>query len=285
MYTISSIANLRETIKEWRKKGESIAFIPTMGNLHDGHISLVEHALGRTDHTVVSVFVNPLQFGEGEDYQGYPRTLNADREQLAIREVDILFVPNLNEMYPEGMENHAQVVLPENLTNILCGVSRPTHFAGVTTVVAKLFNIIQPDMAIFGEKDYQQLFLIKKMVQDLCMPIEVVGKPIIREKNKLAMSSRNQYLTAAQREVAPNLFATLNNMRQRIQDGERDFDKLTDQAQTTLSELGFKPDYISIRNRDTLAVSTDTDKNLIILAAAYLGKARLLDNIKCSIDA
>jgi len=285
MYTISSIANLRETIKEWRKKGESIAFIPTMGNLHDGHISLVEHALGRTDHTVVSVFVNPLQFGEGEDYQGYPRTLNADREQLAIREVDILFVPNLNEMYPEGMENHAQVVLPENLTNILCGVSRPTHFAGVTTVVAKLFNIIQPDMAIFGEKDYQQLFLIKKMVQDLCMPIEVVGKPIIREKNKLAMSSRNQYLTAAQREVAPNLFATLNNMRQRIQDGERDFDKLTDQAQTTLSELGFKPDYISIRNRDTLAVATDTDKNLIILAAAYLGKARLLDNIKCSIDA
>ncbi|KHD09116.1 pantoate--beta-alanine ligase [Candidatus Thiomargarita nelsonii] len=271
MNTISTIPNLRAQINEWRRQKKTIALVPTMGNLHAGHLSLVEQAVA--DRVVVSIFVNPLQFGVGEDYQTYPRTFEADCEKLEKVSTHLLFTPSVTELYPAGMSSY--VTVPK-LSNILCGASRPDHFKGVATVVNILLNIVQPDKALFGEKDYQQLMIIKRMVADLFMPIEIIGVPIVREADGLAMSSRNQYLNAEQRAIAPCLWKTIDKMR--LESGERNYTSLEKNAMQALAELGFKPDYVAVRQAQTLELPTAADKDLVILAAAWLGKARLIDN-------
>lgn len=249
-----------------------------MGNLHAGHLSLVEQALSVAERVVVSIFVNPLQFGVGEDYQTYPRTFEADCEKLEQIGTDLLFTPSVTDIYPAGMEATSYVTVP-GLSNVLCGASRPGHFRGVATVVNILFNIVQPDKALFGQKDYQQLVIIKRMVADLFMPIEIIGVPIVREADGLAMSSRNQYLSnAEQRAIAPRLFQTIDNIRIQIQSGERNYTRLENEAMQRLADAGFKPDYVAVRQAQTLDLPTAADKDLVILAAAWLGKARLIDN-------
>jgi pantoate--beta-alanine ligase len=276
--TISTIPELRAQISEWRSKKQSIALVPTMGNLHAGHLSLVEQALSVAERVVVSIFVNPLQFGVGEDYQTYPRTFEADCEKLEQIGTDLLFTPSVTDIYPAGMEATSYVTVP-GLSNVLCGASRPGHFRGVATVVNILFNIVQPDKALFGQKDYQQLVIIKRMVADLFMPIEIIGVPIVREADGLAMSSRNQYLSnAEQRAIAPRLFQTIDNIRIQIQSGERNYTRLENEAMQRLADAGFKPDYVAVRQAQTLDLPTAADKDLVILAAAWLGKARLIDN-------
>ncbi|MEN8214956.1 MAG: pantoate--beta-alanine ligase [Pseudomonadota bacterium] len=273
MKTISTIPELRTQISDWR----SIALVPTMGNLHAGHLSLVEQALSVAERVVVSIFVNPLQFGVGEDYQTYPRTFEADCEKLEQIGTDLLFTPSLTDIYPAGMEATSYVTVP-GLSNVLCGASRPSHFSGVATVVNILFNLVQPDKALFGQKDYQQLVIIKRMVADLLMPIEIIGVPIVREADDLAMSSRNQYLSKEQRAIAPRLFQTIDNIRIQIQSGERNYTLLENEAMQRLADAGFKPDYVAVRQAQTLDLPTAADKDLVILAAAWLGKARLIDN-------
>jgi pantoate--beta-alanine ligase len=276
--TISTIPELRAQISEWRSNKQSIALVPTMGNLHAGHLSLVEQALSVAERVVVSIFVNPLQFGVGEDYQTYPRTFEADCEKLEQIGTDLLFTPSVTDIYPAGMEATSYVTVP-GLSNVLCGASRPGHFRGVATVVNILFNIVQPDKALFGQKDYQQLVIIKRMVADLFMPIEIIGVPIVREADGLAMSSRNQYLSnAEQRAIAPRLFETIDNIRIQIQSGERNYTLLENEAMQRLADAGFKPDYVAVRQAQTLDLPTAADKDLVILAAAWLGKARLIDN-------
>ncbi|MDM8558865.1 pantoate--beta-alanine ligase [Candidatus Parabeggiatoa sp. HSG14] len=278
MKKISSISELRTIINKWRKNQQSIAFVPTMGNLHDGHISLVEHALSVADRVIVSIFVNPLQFGIGEDYQTYPRTLEADCETLEQIGTHLVFTPSVTDIYPTDTETTTSVIVP-GLSKILCGASRPIFFKGITTVVNILFNLVQPDKALFGEKDYQQLLIIKRMVADLFMPIEIIGVPIMREADGLAMSSRNHYLNAEQRTIAPQLFQTIDNIKKQIEQGGRQFVQLENQAISDLTTTGFNPDYIAIRQAQTLDIPTSADKKLVILAAAWLGKARLIDNI------
>jgi len=271
MNTISTIPDLRAQINEWRSQKKTIALVPTMGNLHAGHLSLVEQAVA--DRVVVSIFVNPLQFGVGEDYQTYPRTFESDCEKLEKVSTHLLFTPSVTELYPAGMSSY--VTVPK-LSNILCGASRPDHFKGVATVVNILLNIVQPDKALFGEKDYQQLMIIKRMVADLFMPIEIIGVPIVREADGLAMSSRNQYLNAEQRAIAPALFQTIDKMK--LESGKCNYTSLENKAMQALAELGFKPDYVAVRQAQTLELPTAADKDLVILAAAWLGKARLIDN-------
>jgi pantoate--beta-alanine ligase len=280
--TISNISDLRAQIKEWRSNQQSIAFVPTMGNLHAGHLNLVEKALTIADRVVVSIFVNPLQFGPHEDYDNYPRTLQADSEKLAQLNTHLLFTPNVNDLYPAGLENTTSIKVP-GLSEILCGVSRPIFFQGIATVVNILFNLVQPDKALFGEKDYQQLLIIKRMVADFFMPIEIIGIPIVRETDGLAMSSRNNYLNTEQRAIAPRLFQTLNDLKTKIEAGECHFAKLEPEARQVLTIAGFKPDYIEVRRQKNLKMPTPKDKELIILAAAHLGPARLIDNIFCQI--
>jgi len=275
--TISTIPDLRAQINAWRSQ-KQVALVPTMGNLHAGHLSIVERALSAADRVVVSIFVNPLQFGVGEDYQTYPRTFEADCEKLEKVGTHLLFTPSVTELYPAGMEATTYVTVPK-LSDILCGASRPGHFKGVATVVNILLNIVQPDKALFGEKDYQQLTIIKRMVADLFMPIEIIGVPTVREADGLAMSSRNQYLNAEQRAIAPTLFQTIDNMRIKIESGEHNYTSLENQAMQTLAETGFKPDYVAVRQAHTLDMpTTAADEDLVILAAAWLGRARLIDN-------
>lgn len=285
MQSISNISVLRTLLNEWRKQGQTIALVPTMGNLHAGHLSLVEHAATVADRVVLSIFVNPLQFGANEDYLQYPRTLEADREQLLrmakLKQtgVDVFFTPNATEMYPRGLHAMTCVTVPE-LSDILCGVARPGHFTGVATVVNMLFNIVQPVKALFGEKDYQQLLVIKRMVADLLLPIEIIGRPTVREQDGLAMSSRNHYLNAEQRALAPRLFQTLTALKKQIEAGERDFIALENYASTSLSNVGFVPDYVAVRHANTLALPQITETDLVVLVAARLGKTRLIDNIR-----
>ncbi|OQW93042.1 MAG: pantoate--beta-alanine ligase [Beggiatoa sp. IS2] len=284
MQSISNISVLRTLLNDWRKNGQTIAIVPTMGNLHAGHLNLVEYALAAADRVVLSIFVNPLQFGANEDYLQYPRTLDADREQLLkitkLKQVsvDVLFTPTVADLYPRG-QAVTRVIVPE-LSEILCGVIRPGHFVGVATVVNILFNIVQPDKALFGEKDYQQLLVIKRMVTDLLLPTEIIGRPTVRETDGLAMSSRNSYLSVEQRALAPRLFQVLSDMKRQIEAGAYDFALLENQASATLSNLGFAPDYVAIRQAFTLAVPKTTDVELVLLAAARLGKTRLIDNVR-----
>ena len=278
MRTVHTIAELRAQVATWRRAGERVAFVPTMGNLHRGHIHLVERARERAPRTVASVFVNPTQFGPNEDYAGYPRTLEDDARQLAAAELDVLFAPTVAEMYPRPLDDMTQVTVPE-LSGVLCGASRPIHFRGVATVVSKLFNMVQPDVALFGEKDWQQLIVIRRLVADLDFPIEIVGVPTVREADGLALSSRNGYLTAEERAIAPVLYATLTACAERLRAGERDYERLADEAKARLSAAGFRPDYFEIRRAHDLRLPADGGVDLRILAAAWLGRARLIDNL------
>ena len=276
MKTLHTISEVREALNAQRASGKRISFVPTMGNLHDGHLSLVEEARNVGDFSVVSIFVNPMQFGQNEDLDSYPRTLAADQEKLAAQGVDLLFSPNAKEMYPFGVET--QVSVPA-LSNILCGVTRPVFFTGVATICTKLFNIIQPDVAIFGEKDWQQLTIIRHLVADLCLPLEIRGVATGRAESGLALSSRNGYLSEEELRIAPELFQALSNAKQRILDGDRDYYHIAQQAIAHLDNAGFKHDYVQIVNRDSLQPATSVDKSLVILAAAQLGSARLIDNV------
>lgn len=278
MQTVHTIAQLRATVDQWRGRRERVAFVPTMGNLHAGHLQLAKRAGRAGDKVVVSIFVNPTQFGRGEDYETYPRTLKQDSLKLAESGVHLLFVPDVSEIYPFGVERTTQVEVPE-LSTILCGAARPGHFTGVATVVTKLFNAVRPHVAVFGEKDYQQLLLVRRMVADLCLPIEIIGVPTLREPDGLAMSSRNGYLSAEERERAPALQQALARGGEALLTGERDYPSLCARMSALLLKSGFRPDYVSIRRAEDLAEPQAADSRLIILAAAWLGSTRLIDNL------
>ncbi|MEJ2692039.1 MAG: pantoate--beta-alanine ligase [Candidatus Thiodiazotropha sp.] len=278
MLSHNSLDGLRASVAAWREGGERIAFVPTMGNLHAGHLKLMAEARRRADRLVVSIFVNPLQFGEGEDFDAYPRTLEEDSSKLIAAGVDLLFTPSVCAIYPSGPQGQTRVEVP-GLSDILCGASRPNHFVGVATIVCKLFNMIQPDLAVFGEKDYQQLMVIRRMVADLAIPIEIVGIPTVREGDGLAMSSRNGYLSAEQRGRASLLYRTLQGTAESIRAGRRDYASLEAAAVTSLGEAGFRPDYYAIRRAEDLAPPGEPEESLMILAAAYLGTTRLIDNL------
>jgi pantoate--beta-alanine ligase len=277
MKTETTITGLRGALRAARKAGKSIAFVPTMGNLHEGHITLIRAAKRRADIVVASIFVNPTQFGVNEDFDKYPRTLAADSALLANADCDLLFAPDAREMYPDGHRQFTTVNV-SGITDILCGASRPGHFSGVTTVVSKLFNIVQPDMALFGEKDYQQLAVIRCMARELCFPIEIIGVPTVRAEDGLALSSRNGFLSPEERQKAPQLYQTLTNLRTAIASGQRDYAMLTQVAQGHLAKCGFTPDYLAIYRQDLAPASAD-DQALVILVAAKLGSTRLIDNL------
>ena len=249
-----------------------------MGNLHEGHLSLITEAKKQADCVIASIFVNPMQFGANEDLDAYPRTLEADTAALAKQGCDLLFAPNANEVYPQGLSMQTRIEVPE-LGDAHCGASRPGHFVGVATVVAKLFNMVQADVAIFGEKDFQQLAIIRKMAQDLCFPIDIIGVATSRESSGLARSSRNGYLSTDEKQRAAEVYQCLLVIRDAILAGNKDFKLLSQQAQERLSKAGFRPDYVNIANARTLAPATVEDTSLVILIAAYMGTTRLIDNL------
>ncbi|EGO9586903.1 pantoate--beta-alanine ligase [Escherichia coli] len=277
MLIIETLPLLRQQIRRLRMEGKRVALVPTMGNLHDGHMKLVDEAKARADVVVVSIFVNPMQFDRPEDLARYPRTLQEDCEKLNKRKVDLVFAPSVKEIYPNGTETHTYVDVP-GLSTMLEGASRPGHFRGVSTIVSKLFNLVQPDIACFGEKDFQQLVLIRKMVADMGFDVEIVGVPIMRAKDGLALSSRNSYLTAEQRKIAPGLYKVLSSIADKLQAGERDLDEIIAIAGQELNEKGFRADDIQIRDADTLLEVSENSKRAVILVAAWLGDARLIDN-------
>ncbi|MGB0467381.1 MAG: pantoate--beta-alanine ligase [Pontibacterium sp.] len=279
MKTIHSITDLQSTLRQARAQGKRISLVPTMGNLHEGHLQLVHQARACSDLVVSSVFVNPLQFGAGEDLDSYPRTLASDQEKLRGAGCDLLFAPTDEEVYPNGRDNQTEVEVP-GLSDLYCGASRPGHFRGVATVVCKLFGIVQPDVAIFGEKDYQQLMVIQRMTADLCLPVEIQGAPIVRNSDGLALSSRNGYLSEEQLALAPVLCQTLRDSAKQIKAGRRDYAQLEEEAQRTLEETGFKRDLYRICNAQDLTTATEDSSQLVILAGAHLGAARLIDNIE-----
>ena len=279
MDTVTTNAAVRERVQRWRADGARIAFVPTMGNLHSGHISLIEAARRGADRFVASIFVNPMQFGPNEDFAHYPRTAAKDAAMLSAAGCDLMFMPDAREIYPDGFERATRVEVPE-LSRILCGQFRPGHFEGVTTVVARLFNIVAPDVAVFGEKDYQQLTIIRRMVADMCYPIEIVAAPTVREADGLAMSSRNQYLTAAERRIAPRLYGALQDAVRRVAAGDRDVAGIEHAGSLELEAAGMQSEYFAIRAARTLGVPQDAAEELVVLAAARLGKARLIDNLK-----
>ena len=282
MQSITEIKSLRSQVKAWRQAGLSVALVPTMGNLHRGHFSLVEKAKTLADKVVVSIFVNPMQFGANEDLDSYPRTLDADKQGLADLETDILFIPSVETIYPNGLGAQSFVDVP-GISMGYCGGSRPGHFKGVATVVTKLFNLVQPDYACFGEKDFQQLQVVKTMATDLSIPVEIIGVPTMREVSGLAMSSRNGYLSTEERQTAPVLFNTLKHCAQQLKNGNKDFATLESEAKSALEDAGLKPDYFSIAQRDTLKAATLEDTRFVILAAAFLGSVRLIDNIEVEV--
>ncbi|MBF8163205.1 pantoate--beta-alanine ligase [Ectopseudomonas hydrolytica] len=278
MNTVKTLRELRAAVAQARAEGKQIGFVPTMGNLHAGHASLVQIAAQRADFVVASIFVNPLQFGAGEDLDKYPRTLAADQEKLLAAGCHLLFHPDVAEMYPHGMGDQTRVTVP-GVSEGLCGASRPGHFEGVATVVTKLFNMVQPDLAVFGEKDYQQLAVIRALVQDLNMPIQIIGAPTQRAEDGLALSSRNGYLSAEQRAVAPALYRSLQSIAEALHHGTRDYARLIETAQTQQREAGFTPDYLEIRNALNLRPAQLDDRHLVVLTAAHLGSTRLIDNL------
>ncbi len=272
------VAELRAYLAHMRERGSSVAFVPTMGNLHAGHARLFAEARRHADAVVASIYVNPLQFGANEDYATYPRTPTEDREVLIAADVDLLFMPEESDIYPRGAAAQTTVEVPD-ISTILCGAFRPGHFRGVTTVVNRLFNLVAPDVALFGKKDYQQWLVIRLMVADLGMPIEVVGVDTVRESDGLALSSRNRYLGEAERLQAPILYQTLRRTAQRVQ--ERVAPAAAEQeALEALRQAGFRPDYVSVRRAEDLAEASAADRGLVVLAAAWLGRTRLIDNFE-----
>lgn len=278
MITVNSIAELRAIVKDARQNSKVVGFVPTMGNLHEGHLSLIDKARNEADLVVSSIFVNPMQFGENEDLDAYPRTLDADSKHLQSRGCDVLFAPPVHEIYPNGLAEETRVDVP-SLGDYHCGASREGHFIGVATVVTKLFNMVQPDIAVFGEKDFQQLAIIRKMVLDLCIPVKIVGMPTSREASGLARSSRNGYLNSSEKETASQIYKLLSDCANELKSGNTNFLQISNTAKTKLTDLGFKPDYLNIANPETLQPSDANDKSFVILLAAYLGSTRLIDNI------
>lgn len=278
MLIIETLPLLRQQVRRLRQEGKRIAFVPTMGNLHDGHMTLVDKARAAADVVIVSIFVNPMQFERQDDLNHYPRTLQEDCEKLNRRKADIVFAPAPSAIYPEGMESQTYVDVP-GISTILEGALRPGHFRGVSTIVSKLFNLVQPDVACFGEKDYQQLALIRKMVADMGYDIEIIGVPTVRAKDGLALSSRNGYLTGAERKIAPGLSQVMNGLADSLRAGERDIDALLQQAADSLDAKGFRTDSLEIRDADTLQPLAESHQRAVILMAAWLGKARLIDNL------
>lgn len=284
MQIVSRVTDLRRVIAEVRASSSApVTFVPTMGNLHHGHMALINSARSAGGFTVVSIFVNPLQFAPGEDYEQYPRTLEADRELLSEAGVDLLFAPSVAEMHPyEGAGTRVRV---EGLSEVLCGACRAGHFDGVTTVVSKLFNQVAPDLAFFGEKDYQQLVVIRRMVADLHMPVSVQGVPTAREADGLATSSRNQYLDARVRKAAPELYATLCVIADRVAAGEQNFPRLLEEGEARLAAAGFQMDYLELRDANLQTPSPGGESaDLRVLAAGWLGQARLIDNVPVARD-
>jgi len=279
MQTTAAIHDVRAAIKTWRQAGARVAFVPTMGNLHEGHLQLVRRARDRAERVVVSIFVNPMQFGPGEDFSRYPRTPQDDQNSLAAEGVDMVFMPSIDTIYARGPEDATRVEVP-GVSEGLCGDHRPGHFTGVATVVACLFNLVQPDVAIFGEKDYQQLAVIRRMVEDLCWPIEIEGVATVREADGLAMSSRNRYLTAAERERAPLLYRTLCAVAERLRGGNRHYAELEAEALKSLELAGFVPEYVAIRDADSLGPPERGENARVVLVAARLGATRLIDNLR-----
>ncbi|MDX1342873.1 MAG: pantoate--beta-alanine ligase [Reinekea sp.] len=281
MKTVNNLQDLRAELAAVRAQGKTVAFVPTMGNLHEGHLKLVKTALQHADFVVASIFVNPTQFGENEDLSGYPRTLEADKKHLIADGCGLLYLPNNDIMYPAPDLTRVSV---DKITTLHCGSSRPGHFVGVATIVLKLFNQVQPDVAVFGLKDYQQFTVIRTMVDDLFLPISIIGVDTGRADDGLAHSSRNNYLTADEREVAPVLYKTLQDTMKEIQSGGASFAELTKRAKQRLHDAGLTPDYFNISRQSDLEPATEKNTQLVILAAAYLGKARLIDNIAFTVD-
>ncbi|AUM71832.1 pantoate--beta-alanine ligase [Pseudomonas fluorescens] len=283
MNTVKTVRELRAAVARARGEGKRIAFVPTMGNLHSGHVALVTKAAQRADFVVASIFVNPLQFGAGEDLDKYPRTLAADQEKLLQAGCHLLFAPSVEEMYPDGMAGQTRVSVPQ-LSEGLCGASRPGHFEGVATVVSKLFNMVQPDLAVFGQKDFQQLAVIRALVHDLNMPIQIIGEPTVRAEDGLALSSRNGFLSPEQRAVAPVVYRSLSLIAEAIRQGQRDFPALIGEQLKQLEAAGLRPDYLEIRHAKTLRPASSEDRDLVILVAAFLGTTRLIDNLHLDLD-
>lgn len=276
MQQVTHLSEVRERLAAVRQAGKKIALVPTMGNLHEGHLSLVKQVQEKADYIVVTIFVNPTQFVEGEDFESYPRTLDSDLLQLKEVNVDMVFIPDNEEIYPKRNRISTEVTVPE-LDSIYCGEFRPGHFKGVATIVTKLFNIVQPDIAIFGEKDYQQLLVIRSLVKNLNLPIEIIGSVTMREKDGLAMSSRNQYLSVEERKIAPLLYENIKNIAEKLVQGDKNYEKLQDDAVLNLKNAGFRPEYLKICDSDTL--NAPKQGSLVIITAAWLGKARLIDNV------
>lgn len=282
MQVIRSKEELKETLIGWRHHDEHVALVPTMGNLHQGHVSLVDLAREHAERVVVTVYVNPTQFGAGEDFEEYPRTLERDTRRLRKVRADVLFVPDDATVYPFGLDVATIISVP-GLTENFCGASRPGHFDGVTTVVARLFALVQPDVAVFGQKDYQQQLVIRHMTEDLSLPMRIITAPTVREKDGLAMSSRNAYLTDEERETAPALYRVLAGLGRKLETGNREFKALEAEGRAALQEAGFKVDYLAVRRAQNLAEPNRDCDELVVLAAVFLGKARLIDNVVITI--
>ena len=281
MDTVTTITRVRERVRDWHAQGLRVAFVPTMGNLHAGHMSLIEAAREHGDRFVASIFVNPMQFGPNEDFAHYPRTPREDERMLAAAGCDLMFMPDVVEIYPNGPQNAARVEVPV-LSHILDGEFRPGHFQGVATIVAKLFNIVQPDAAVFGEKDFQQLAVIRRMVADLCMPVAIIGAATVREPDGLALSSRNRFLSAAERTTAPVLAATLRDSASRIQRGEP-VTEVLGAARSSLADKGFAVDYFALVDGPTLAPIDHAAASGRLITASRLGSVRLLDNVAAGV--
>jgi pantoate--beta-alanine ligase len=281
MRTVTTVAEVREHVSRWRDARERVVFVPTMGNLHAGHVSLIEAARRHGERFVASIFVNPMQFGPNEDFAHYPRTPAQDAQMLEAAGCDLMFMPDVGEIYPNGADQATRVEVP-GLSDILCGEFRPGHFEGVATIVAKLFHIVDPDVAIFGEKDYQQLTVIRRMVADLCLRVEIVGAPTVREADGVAMSSRNQYLDAGQRAVAPTIYRQLSQAVAALRSGVRDYAAIESAGRAALDGAGFRTDYFAVRDARTLAPARPDTTQFVVLTAARLGKARLIDNLQFS---
>ena len=279
MDTITTVAGVHARVRAWHKEGLRVAFVPTMGNLHPGHVSLIEAARSHGDRFVASIFVNPMQFGPNEDFAHYPRTPTQDERMLAQAGCNLMFMPDVAEIYPNGADRATRIDVP-GLSRILCGEFRPGHFEGVATIVAKLFHIVEPDVAVFGEKDFQQLTVIRRMVADLCIPVQVIGAPTVRDADGLAMSSRNQYLTAAERSLAPRIYEILTATAKRLQAGDNEFASMERAGCQALESAGFKPDYFAVRQAVDLSAPQPDTSHLVVLTAARLGKARLIDNVQ-----
>jgi pantoate--beta-alanine ligase len=279
MRPIDDIDELHAALASWRRAGNTVALVPTMGNLHAGHLALARRAGALASRTVVSIFVNPMQFVAGEDLDRYPRTPEADQRMLAEAGVDVAFMPTVDQMYPNGYADTTRVHVPV-LESIYCGEFRPGHFTGVATVVAKLFNLVQPDYAVFGDKDFQQLLLVRRMAADLRFPVEIIGVPTVRDADGLALSSRNNYLDVDERMRAPRLYEVLHELAKQLEAGRADYSALESEAAVALTAEGFNPQYVAICRADDLKQAARDDRDLVILAAVWLGKTRLIDHIE-----